>query len=117
VPVETTPPVVKPPIGVMPKYVWDEQVNDSRKAQLLSAIERYRAAGKPVKDEWVKELAVLENQKPNVQRLLDAHTRFQIGVNRALHQGQRNEAKFNRDWQIFYADLSELGIAEMFDWD
>jgi hypothetical protein len=110
-------PAPKPSIGVMPKYVWYEKVSDSRKAQLLAAIERYRAGSWPIKDEWVKELTALENPKPNIQRLLDAHTRFQVGVNRALHYGQRNETEFNRARQIWRSDLTELGIAELFDWD
>lgn len=110
------------PIGVIPKCDWNEKVLVSREAQLVSAIDRYRAGSWPVNNEWIEELATLRQpheaaQLPNIQRLLDAHTRFQIGVNRAFHQGQRNEAEFNRARLIWFADLTELGVAHLFDWD
>jgi len=41
----------KPPLGLMPKYIWDLQ----RKQDIEAAIERYRAADEPIPWEWTME--------------------------------------------------------------
>jgi malonyl CoA-acyl carrier protein transacylase len=46
---------LKPPIGIMPRYVWDEK----RAMELLAAIRRYVDAGLMPKKEWVHELCDL----------------------------------------------------------
>jgi hypothetical protein len=44
-------PVSKPPIGVMPRYLWNEQrLND-----LVTATEEYREANFDVPQEWIEE--------------------------------------------------------------
>jgi len=41
----------KPPIGVMPKHIWDAK----RKQDLLEAVMRYMDKNKPVPVEWIQE--------------------------------------------------------------
>jgi hypothetical protein len=42
---------IKPPIGIMPKYLHQEQ----RRRELKEAIERYLDAGLVVNEDWIKE--------------------------------------------------------------
>ena len=44
-----------PPIGIMPKWAWDELRADN----LCEAIHRYNQAGHPVPQAWVDELKAL----------------------------------------------------------
>jgi len=48
--------IIKPPIGVMPKWLWQKQ----RAKELLDAINRYVAANKEPKLEWIEELYELK---------------------------------------------------------
>jgi hypothetical protein len=41
----------QPPIGIMPRYIWDE----IRLRELAAAISRYAAAYRPVPAEWIEE--------------------------------------------------------------
>lgn len=41
-----------PPIGIMPKWLWDEQ----RKKDIEAAIIRYACAGMEIPIEWIQEL-------------------------------------------------------------
>lgn len=50
-PIKHEQPVVKPPLGIMPKYIWDEKRLDN----LLAAIGRYSAVKKPIPELWVEE--------------------------------------------------------------
>jgi hypothetical protein len=43
--------MAKPPLGLMPKYIWDLQ----RKQDIKAAIDRYIAADKPIPWKWVQE--------------------------------------------------------------
>lgn len=43
---------IKPPIGVMPKWLWDR----NRRHDLLEAILRYENADMPIPNDWVDEL-------------------------------------------------------------
>lgn len=45
----------KPPLGLKPKWVHDEE----RKLEILDAIERYSEAEKSIPKEWVIELREL----------------------------------------------------------
>lgn len=47
-----TETVKKPPLGVMPRFLWDER----RMVDLTEAIERFTDAGEPVPEEWYYEL-------------------------------------------------------------
>lgn len=56
--------VPKPPLGIMPRWLWDERNPTPTLADvwqrlnaLNDAIKRYEAAGKHIPDEWYKELA------------------------------------------------------------
>ena len=48
---EEKPKCEKPPLGVMPKYIWDKK----RLSDLTSAIQRYIDAEKAIPKEWVDE--------------------------------------------------------------
>jgi hypothetical protein len=41
----------QPPIGIMPRYIWDE----IRLRELAAAISRYVAVYRPVPAEWIEE--------------------------------------------------------------
>lgn len=45
-------PTPKPPIGIEPEHIWRE----TRMFALIACINRYQAAGFPVKDDWMAEL-------------------------------------------------------------
>lgn len=47
-----------PPIGVMPRWLWDEK----RAADLYAAVARYRAAAMRPLPEWLGELAEIEER-------------------------------------------------------
>lgn len=48
----------KPPLGVIPWPIWLE----SRRDELIYAIERYSEAGRPALPAWTKELRWIDNQ-------------------------------------------------------
>ena len=48
----------KPPIGVMPRYIWEAR----RKRELGRAIYEYLNAGLPILPEWVNEYNELCNR-------------------------------------------------------
>lgn len=41
----------KPPLGIMPKYIWDKK----RLSELCEAVSRYWEAGEPIPIEWIEE--------------------------------------------------------------
>lgn len=56
---------VKPPLGVMPKWLWLEMLEclppseielKERRVEVSGAVSRYRAAGFSVNPEWLLEL-------------------------------------------------------------
>ena len=54
----------KPPLGVMPKMIWDNiRVND-----IMDAMQRYAVAEKPIPVEWLEELKSLLWRLNNDQR-------------------------------------------------
>lgn len=51
----TDNPIKKPPLGLTPKYIWDEQRFD----EIRKAIERYMDDLYPVPLEWIEEYNAL----------------------------------------------------------
>ncbi len=51
----------KPPLGVMPRKLWQEQVSIERKNCLSGAITRYLQRGMEVPEEWVDEYNELKS--------------------------------------------------------
>lgn len=49
----------KPPIGVMPRKLWEEKVANERIADLLSAMERFSRTSRTTPEEWIDELRCL----------------------------------------------------------
>ncbi len=47
---------IAPPLGVMPRNLWEERVREERIGDLKGAITRYLEANWPIKVEWVQEL-------------------------------------------------------------
>lgn len=41
----------KPPLGIMPRYVWDKK----RRVELSEAMQRYMEANKSIPKEWIDE--------------------------------------------------------------
>lgn len=58
---DSEPKCEKPPLGVMPKYIWDKK----RLSDLTSAMQRYLDAEKLIPKEWIDEynelISTLEN--------------------------------------------------------
>ena len=48
---DSEPECEKPPLGVMPKYIWDKK----RLSDLASAMQRYLDAEKLIPKEWIDE--------------------------------------------------------------
>lgn len=51
--------VKKPPLGLIPKHIWEEQ----RIWDIAEAIERYQKAGKEIPKEWLAEDKILRKEK------------------------------------------------------
>lgn len=47
--------VTKPPLGVMPRVLWEFVCDNYRKDSLCKAMCRYALVGEPIPDEWVEE--------------------------------------------------------------
>ena len=47
----------KPPLGLMPRVVYDERCNSERIEQILRAMARYSDAQMAIPMEWIKEIA------------------------------------------------------------
>lgn len=60
--------IKKPPIGIMPRWLWEELCRENqleprasnafRQSELIAASIRYRAAGMTPKQEWLEEWEV-----------------------------------------------------------
>ena len=57
----------KPPLGLMPKCIWDLQ----RKQDIEAAVKRYKDADKPIPWEWVQEYAELSEQPTRKQSVME----------------------------------------------
>ena len=49
----------KPPLGLTPKNIWEEQMQHQRRQDIHAAMQRYIEAGKDIPNEWLYELAQL----------------------------------------------------------
>ena len=45
-------PIEKPPIGIIPEWLWEEQ----RLSEIHNAVTRYREAGKEIPQQWEDEI-------------------------------------------------------------
>ena len=48
--------MTKPPLGLMPKDIYDIKVNKDREMMIIDAMKRYSESEKPIPLEWIKEL-------------------------------------------------------------
>ena len=46
----------KPPLGLVPEYVYNIQSNTERMDRIIDAMKRYSKADKPIPVEWIDEL-------------------------------------------------------------
>ncbi len=53
---------IKPPIGLIPRKIWQEQVIEARLDEVGTAINRYVSAGHQPPKEWIKEFRKLLKQ-------------------------------------------------------
>lgn len=56
-------PAIKPPIGVMPRYMWDRK----RQKDLADAMERYLEAGMKIPAEWIEEYNEISDRSEEVK--------------------------------------------------
>lgn len=47
--------VTKPPLGVIPRVLWEFMCDNYRKDSLFEAMRRYALVDEPIPDEWVEE--------------------------------------------------------------
>lgn len=47
--------VTKPPLGVIPRVLWEFMCDNYRKDSLLEAMRRYALVDEPIPDEWLEE--------------------------------------------------------------
>ncbi len=45
-----------PPIGIVPRIIWEEQIRGARITELKATIERCLEANWPINQQWVEEL-------------------------------------------------------------
>lgn len=57
----------KPPIGLMPKHIFIEQMQMQRRNEITAAVQRYIEVGKDIPNDWLQELIELNNVIQNVQ--------------------------------------------------
>lgn len=57
----------KPPIGLMPKSIWIEQMQVQRRNEITAAMQRFIEAGKDIPNDWLQELIELNNVIQNIQ--------------------------------------------------
>lgn len=60
---------VKPPLGVMPKYIWDEKRID----ELREAIQRYLKGFYSIPIEWVDEYNKLIGEQDERNKVIKKH--------------------------------------------
>ncbi len=53
---------IKPPIGLIPRKIWQEKVIEARLDEVGAAINRYVSARRQPPKEWVKEFGKLLKQ-------------------------------------------------------
>lgn len=75
---------IKPPIGIKPKFVWEEE----RIGDLLEAMLRYSNVGWVIPKEWIEELDEL-----NKSHMLREDAKQQRSYDQALKDLQRKENK------------------------
>lgn len=51
----------KPPLGLTPKNLWEEQMQHQRRQDIHAAMQRYIEAGKEIPNNWLEELLELNN--------------------------------------------------------
>lgn len=57
----------KPPLGLTPKNIWEEQMQHQRRQDIHAAMQRYIEAGKEIPNDWLHELLELNNAIGNVK--------------------------------------------------
>lgn len=57
----------KPPLGLTPKNIWEEQMQHQRRQDIHTAMQRYIEAGKDIPNNWLRELIELNNAIGNVK--------------------------------------------------
>lgn len=56
-------PTDKPLLGLMPQYVWKLKVRRQRMSEILSTVDRYHEAERPIPVEWLNELQDLNQEE------------------------------------------------------
>lgn len=59
--VEAASTEIKPPLGLTPKNIWEEQMQEQRRKDIHAAIQRYIEVGKDIPNDWLEELIELNN--------------------------------------------------------
>jgi hypothetical protein len=57
----------KPPLGLTPKNIWEEQMQHQRRQDIHTAVQRYISGGKEIPNDWLHELIELNIAIGNVK--------------------------------------------------
>lgn len=74
----------KPPLGVMPKYLWVILVRKQRLSELMNAISRYHSEGKDVPKEWFIEARQLEKWLKRKEFITELKSKYLKWLRRCL---------------------------------
>ena len=74
----------KPPLGVMPKYLWEISIRQQRFNALMGGISRYHSEGKEVPKEWFKEAKKLEKWLERKEFTTELKSRYLKVIQRGL---------------------------------
>lgn len=69
--VEAASTEIKPPLGLTPKSIWEEQMQHQRRQDIHAAMQRYIEAGKEIPNEWLEELMGLNNTLAGIETDFD----------------------------------------------
>lgn len=58
---------IKPPLGLIPKNVWEEQMQYQRRQDIHAAMQRYIEVGKEIPNEWLEELIGLNTTLAGIE--------------------------------------------------
>lgn len=51
----TDPIVIRPPLGIMPRWRWLEIQNETRLIEIIDGVKRFHAGKKEIPEQWVDE--------------------------------------------------------------
>jgi hypothetical protein len=79
----------KPPIGLIPRFIFEEE----RLEEIEDAMDRYRAAGKKIPEEWIRERTEIRNSLHERKQSAPATDRIASYVRERARKKEKNRDK------------------------